>query len=352
MKIQCLLAMLLLATAPINHLQAAEKADHSGVTPQPREGGWIQRHEQFNQKVQAHQGRIDLIFVGDSITQGWEGNGKDVWSAYYGHRNALNLGIGGDRTQHVLWRLDHGNIEGIQPKVAVVMIGTNNSGNGRNTASEMVDGVSAVVQKLRSSLPETKVLLLAIFPRGEDFNDQRGKILQVNQAVRKLQDGKHVHYLDIGHRFLDKKGVIPRAIMPDFLHFSTAGYGVWAQAMESKLATLLGDSPVKLPPAKLRGPWTFTIDGPGGKVDSEMRLRQFGARLMGSVALNEDRVFPIENGGVFSKQVQFSIRRDRPQGGEVVYQLKGKLNGERLEGVVSAKMDGQTLTQPWSATRR
>ena len=104
-------------------LKGAEKPTHSAVTPAPREGGWMKRHDQFNQNVQAHQGDIDLIFVGDSITQGWEGAGKAVWETYYGHRKALNLGIGGDRTQHVLWRLDHGNLEGISPKVAVVMIG-------------------------------------------------------------------------------------------------------------------------------------------------------------------------------------------------------------------------------------
>ena len=120
----------------------------------------MKRHEQFNQKVKANQGNIDLIFVGDSITQGWEGQGKDVWEKYYSHRKPLNLGIGGDRTQHVLWRLDNGNIEGIQPKVAVVMIGTNNSGNDRNSAGEIVDGIKAIVSKLRRKLPETKVLLL------------------------------------------------------------------------------------------------------------------------------------------------------------------------------------------------
>lgn len=216
---------------------------HSAVTPAPRDGGWMQRHEQFNERVA--KGDVGLIFVGDSITQGWEGAGRDVWARYYGSRKAVNLGIGGDRTEHVLWRLDHGNVEGIAPKVAVVMIGTNNSGADRNTATEMVDGVTAVVEKLRSKLPDTKILLLGIFPRGEHFNDQRGKILQVNQAVRKIADGETVVYLDIGHHFLEADGSLSREIMPDFLHLSPKGYEIWASSIEATLAALLGDTKIE-----------------------------------------------------------------------------------------------------------
>ena len=311
----------------------------------------MNRHEQFNKNVQANQGNIDLIFVGDSITQGWEGRGKLVWEKYYGHRKALNLGIGGDRTQHVLWRLDNGNITGIQPKAAVVMIGTNNSGNDRNNAGEIVDGVEAIVKKLRTKLPQTKILLLAIFPRGENFNDQRGKILQVNQTFHKLHDGKNVHFLDIGHRFIDKDGVIPRAIMPDFLHFSTAGYGVWAKAIETKLATLLGDSPVKVPNAKVHGEWTFSIEGPDGKIDGPMKLNAKGGRLLGTVAMGENREFELFDGGIFANQIQFTIRRNRPQGGEAVYRLTGTVDGKRIEGNVTAELDGEKTTQEWWATR-
>jgi lysophospholipase L1-like esterase len=220
----------------------AEPAAHSAVTPAPRGENWMKRHESFNERVK--QGNVDLIFVGDSITQGWEGAGKEVWARYYGHRNAVNLGIGGDRTQHVLWRLDHGNVNDIQPKAAVIMIGTNNSGANRNTASEMVDGVTAVVKKLREKLPQTRLLLLDIFPRGEQFNGQRGKILQVNQAIRKLHDNAFVHYLAIGHQFLEADGSISKEIMPDFLHFTPGGYAVWASSIESKLSKLLGDEPV------------------------------------------------------------------------------------------------------------
>lgn len=213
---------------------------HAAVTPAPRGGNWMKRHESFNARVK--QGDVDLIFIGDSITHGWEGSGKSVWAKYYGKRKAVNLGISGDRTQHVLWRLDNGNVAGISPKAAVVMIGTNNSGKGRNSAPEMVDGVIAVVEKLRTKLPKTKVLLLGIFPRGKYFNDQRGRILQVNQALQRLGNAKHVTYLDIGHEFLEDDGSMSRAVMPDYLHLSPKGYEIWASSIEKALAKLLGES--------------------------------------------------------------------------------------------------------------
>ena len=131
---------------------------HSAVKPVPRSGGWMKRHESFNKRVD--EGKVDLILIGDSITHGWEGKGKSVWEKFYGKRNAVNLGIGGDRTQHVMWRLDNGNVKGISPKVAVVMIGTNNSGN--NSPEEIADGLAAITKQLRAKLPETKVLLLCL----------------------------------------------------------------------------------------------------------------------------------------------------------------------------------------------
>lgn len=219
-----------------------EESPHSALVPEHRGEGWMKRHESFNARVK--QGNVDLIFIGDSITHGWEGSGKNVWARYYGHRNAVNLGIGGDRTQHVLWRLDHGNVDGVRPKVAVIMIGTNNSGK-RNTASEIVDGVAAIVKKLREKLPRTKILLLDIFPRGEQFNEQRGQILQVNQALRRLEDGAFVHFLEIGDNFVQSDGSMDKEILPDFLHLSEKGYGVWASAIEPTLAALLGDTPVR-----------------------------------------------------------------------------------------------------------
>ena len=220
-------------------LQAADKPAHSAVTPEPRSGGWMKRHESFNQRVA--KGNVDLIFIGDSITHGWEGRGKDVWAKYYAKRNAVNLGIGGDRTQHVLWRLDNGNIKNISPKLAVVMIGTNNSGDGRNTAEEMIDGVTAVIDKLRAKLPKMEVLLLDIFPRGQRINAQRGKILQVNQVLSRLGDRAHVTFLRIGQNFVSPDGSIAKDIMPDFLHLTPKGYEIWAKSIEPTLAGLMGE---------------------------------------------------------------------------------------------------------------
>ena len=218
---------------------AGDKRAHSAVSPAPRSGGWMNRHESFNQRVA--KGNVDLIFIGDSITHGWEGKGKAIWEKYYIKRNAVNLGIGGDRTQHVLWRLDNGNIKNINPKVAVVMIGTNNSGNGRNSAEEMIDGVTAVIEKLRTKLPKTEILLLDIFPRGQRINAQRGKILQVNQVLSRLDSRPHVTFLRIGQNFVSPDGSIAKDIMPDFLHLTPNGYEIWAKSIEPTLARLMGE---------------------------------------------------------------------------------------------------------------
>lgn len=194
------------------------------------------RHESFNKRVA--EGNVDLVFIGDSITQGWEGAGKGVWAEYYGKRNAVNLGIGGDRTQHVIWRLDNGNFKDITPKAAVIMIGTNNSGS--NTSQEIADGVTKIVEQIRKKSPKTKILLLAVFPRGANKDDGRRKVNQgANQIFSKLDDGKHVHYLDIGKAFLDDDQTLPREIMPDLLHLSPQGYEIWAKSIEAKLASLL-----------------------------------------------------------------------------------------------------------------
>lgn len=203
-----------------------------------------QRYEQLNQRVKDAQGKVDLVFLGDSITQGWEGSGKNVWQRFYGHRRALNLGIGGDRTQHILWRIDHGNLDGIRPKALVLMIGTNNSNKDDHTPGEILEGVTAIIRRLREKLPETKLLLLGIFPRGATFSDQRGKILQVNQALARLDDGRSVFYLDFGSQLIESDGTISKTIMPDYLHLSERGYQIWAETIELKLAALLGDSPV------------------------------------------------------------------------------------------------------------
>jgi beta-glucosidase len=218
---------------------SAEPNDlHSAVKPVPRSGGWMKRHDSFNQRVA--KGKVDLVLIGDSITHGWEGSGKNVWEKFYGKRNAVNLGIGGDRTQHVIWRLDNGNVKGISPKAAVVMIGTNNSGN--NSPEEIADGLAAITKQLREKLPKTKVLLLGIFPRGTNKDDGRRQVNEKSNAIfKKLADGKDVHYLDIGDKFLESDGTLTRKIMPDLLHLSVEGYTIWAESIEPTLKKLMGE---------------------------------------------------------------------------------------------------------------
>lgn len=219
---------------------------HSANEPAPRtDQGWQDRQKLLNQRAADAGDKAQVIFIGDSITQGWEGEGKAVWGKYYAHRNAVNLGIGGDRTQHVLWRLANGNISGLKPKAAVVMIGTNNSNGEDNTPGQIADGVAAIVKHLREKLPGTKVLLLAIFPRSENFSVQRGKLAMINQIIRKHADGKDVIWVDFGHQFLNEDGTMPRSLMPDYLHLSRAGYEIWAEAIEDQLSTILGDKRVR-----------------------------------------------------------------------------------------------------------
>ena len=219
------------------HAAADEKPNHSAVKPVPRGGRWMNRHKSFNKTVA--KGNVDLIFIGDSITHGWERNGKEVWAEHYAKRKAVNLGIGGDRTQHVLWRLDNGNLYNIKPKLAVIMIGTNNS--RANTPKEIYEGNKAIVEKLRKKLPEMNILVLAIFPRGKDANDARRKVNQkANAMISKLADGKRIHYLDIGKKFLQDDGTLTRKIMPDLLHLSPQGYRIWAKSIEGTVKKLMG----------------------------------------------------------------------------------------------------------------
>ncbi len=218
---------------------ALKPAVESAVIPVPRNDGSKARFDVLTDRVKQNEGEHDVIFIGDSITQGWEGAGKDAWARLNQKYTLLNLGIGGDKTQHVLWRIDNGHAKNIFGKVTVLMIGTNNSGEDRNSGEEIVDGVTAVVRKMQEKFPNTKILLLGIFPRGEKFNAQRGKILQVNQALQHLADNKKVFWLDIGHIFIKPDGSIPKEIMPDFLHLSPRGYEIWAEAIDPKLKELL-----------------------------------------------------------------------------------------------------------------
>ena len=220
---------------------AAEIHTNTAIIPVSRTGKAVQRQTQVLQRAKDNPGDYDVEFIGDSITQFWETMGKDVWQDYYGQRKAINMGVSGDRTQHVLWRFGQGQLDGIHAKVAVVMIGTNNSNKEDNTEADILEGVTAIVNQIRQRQPETKIILLGIFPRGKTFSVQRGKILQVNQALARLDDGKNIFYIDIGSQMIENDGSIAESMMKDALHPGAAGYKLWAQAIEPKLKELLGN---------------------------------------------------------------------------------------------------------------
>lgn len=212
---------------------------NSAVIPATRgdEPNWKKRDQQLTRK--AKTGGADLAFIGDSITEGWEGAGKAVWNQRYANRNAINLGIGGDRTEHVIWRLTHGNLGKIKPKVAVLLIGTNNTGHLDQDPEEVAQGVGRILEILKHRLPETKVVLHGVFPRGADkFDPKRLNNIAINQRIQRYADGKQVHYLEIGDEFLADDGTISKKIMPDQLHLSAKGYAIWADALEPKLKEL------------------------------------------------------------------------------------------------------------------
>ncbi len=234
--------VLVLAAMALLPAQAVHAAGNTALVPVPQSGAWwAQRHEEKLARVR--QGDIDLLFVGDSITHGWEGYGKAVWEEYYGDRKAANIGYSGDLTQHVLWRFDHGELDGIAPKLAVVMIGTNNCMS--NTAEEIAEGVDAVVRGLREKLPQTRVLLLAIFPRRDVPKEIQDKLVETNALIAASIDDDAVHYLDIAPWFLETDGAISKSIMPDLLHPNENGYQLWAEAIEPKVAELLGEDAPK-----------------------------------------------------------------------------------------------------------
>ena len=233
--VACTVAALL---APLSAL-----AENTATNPVPRDAKWIARHEGFVNE--AKQGGIDVLFMGDSITDFWRNRGSTVWNTYYAPLHAANFGISADRTQHVLWRIEHGELDGIHPKVVVLMIGTNNTGKEqdhqtiRNTTPEVIEGVTAVVYEIHAKLPETKILLLAIFPRAQPGDLFRDQIKEINLSIAQLDDGKTVTFLDIGPKFLEPDGTLSKEIMPDLLHPSEKGYKIWAEAMQPTLSRLM-----------------------------------------------------------------------------------------------------------------
>ena len=203
-----------------------------------------QHHDPFVE--QAKKGDIDLLFDGDSITDWWTQTPekKAMYDKYFGAYKTANFAVAGDTTQGVLWGLHNGEGQGCQPKAIMLMIGTNNTGGNNNagtaTAAEIAEGVGADVLEMRNDFPNAKILLLAVFPRGLPGDSARDKINEMNRLISKLDDQKHVFYLDIGSKFLDSTGAfLPDSFQGDNLHPTAKGYDIWGTAVKDKIAELM-----------------------------------------------------------------------------------------------------------------
>ena len=202
---------------------------------------WMPRHE-TKLKAAEEQEKIDLLFIGDSITQQWEKKASDVWEEFYGKRNAFNIGFSGDRTENVLWRLENGALENMDPKVAVLLIGTNNAGHRKEKPEITANGVKAILESLKKRQPDTKVLMLAIYPRGQEPDHPLRKINDAtNELIKEFADGEMIHFLNLNSHFMQEDGSLKPGIMPDKLHLNKAGYRIWAESMEPQLKALLGE---------------------------------------------------------------------------------------------------------------
>lgn len=199
---------------------------------------WEPRHQE-KLKEEGREG-AKLLFIGNSITHGWENTGKEIWDEYYKAHGAFNLGFSGDRTENVLWRLQHGEVNGIDPELAILMIGTNNTGHRQDSPDCTAKGIEMILDELEKRLPDTEVLLLAIFPREASPDGELRRLnYRINEKIEGLADGERVHFLNINDTFLDENGVLSEEIMPDLLHPNEHGYQLWAEAMEPTLNELL-----------------------------------------------------------------------------------------------------------------
>lgn len=203
---------------------------------------WLPRHKQ--KLKDKNKQKIDLIMIGDSITHGWENKGEAVWEEYFKPRNGFNLGFGGDRTENVLWRLENGAVDGLSPKLVILLIGTNNTGHRMDSVDDTVAGIDAIIKKLGKKLPAADILLLGIFPTGKlPDHPSRVRNDQINQRLANMVASKNtkLHYRDIGPAFLSDDGTLSEAIMPDLLHLSPKGYQLWAEAIDADVARLMAD---------------------------------------------------------------------------------------------------------------
>ncbi len=247
--------LLLAALLSLPATWAASDPGGTAVVPAPRVDEYgLHRHEEFLQR--ARRGGIDLLFLGDSIMEQWElesvrgvadpgviPRGKPIWERDFLPLHAADFSVSGDRTQNLLWRFEHGELDGIHPRAVMLMIGSNNARETKewaaNTAPEIVAGITRVVAEIRRRLPAAKILLLGVFPRGLKDEPLWAEIRAINAAIAHLDDGKSVRFLDIGYRFLAADGSLSTELFPDHVHPSRTGFEIWADAIRQPLAELM-----------------------------------------------------------------------------------------------------------------
>jgi beta-glucosidase len=236
------LVALVLFTVLVTRIDAPDRpAARSRDYPWMSLATWWQRHEAIVRIDPPTRQRAELVLIGDSIVQGWD---QAVFGEYYAPLHAINLGIGGDKTQQVIWRLLHGEVDGMQPKVVVLLIGTNNLGPDGSPPAAVARGIAKILEVLRGKLSAARILLCAILPRERDPNAPvRRQIADTNALVARLADGERVRFLDVGQRLLEPDGTISADVMADFLHPTAQGYRLLSEAIQPSLREMLGQRP-------------------------------------------------------------------------------------------------------------
>ena len=200
---------------------------------------WLTRHNRFG--ARSRQGGVRVLFIGDSITEGWSSpDNADPWNRHFADLPSANYGIGGDRTQQLLWRIDHGTLDGINPEVVVLLIGVNNLWAMHHTPDAVTEGIKAVVARIKRKVPQAKILLQGILPTGElPNNPLRTIIIEINQNLMKLDNGEDLRFYDFGPMFLEPDGKILPSTMPDFCHLTSESYVKWADALAGPINELM-----------------------------------------------------------------------------------------------------------------
>ncbi|WP_440874403.1 GDSL-type esterase/lipase family protein [Thalassotalea sp. PLHSN55] len=222
-------------TPPPNYAASVIKQDEGWT-----KNWWLSRHQEKLEQAKAKNSQVEVVLIGDSITHGWENTGAKVFDQYFDEKKTINLGFSGDRTEHLLWRIDHGAFDHLNPKLTILMIGTNNTGHRMDPAAHVAEGINKIVSEIKTRMPESNVLLLAIFPRHiSPNNEMRKRNDEINSQISSFADDERVFYLNVNALFVDEQQEILTNIMPDLLHPNEQGYQLWAQAMQPRIKQLL-----------------------------------------------------------------------------------------------------------------